>query len=337
MPAPPRPAGEASPRPRPSRSIPSAWRAVALLLAAAACVGATQGRLAATRARVKETSDVYALPPPEQVVTLSLGYRAALADVLWAHVLVAQGLHTMERRRFENLTLLIDAINALDPTLREPYLYADALITIQHGAPSRKEVLKAREILERGAANRPLDGEIWLSLGHFVAFIAPGSYLTDPAERAAWRLEGAKMLARAAELGGSDSSISWQALSGASVLRRAGDREAAIRFLQRTLAVTDDPELRQQITRDLEALLGEKQADMYRARQEALQELRARDLPFIGKTLLLVLGPPADPAFCAGGAHAEDPRCALTWEEWYDRRVKMPEDGTTEAQKAPRQ
>jgi len=263
MTASPRPAEEGSPRPRRSRSIPSVpsgLRAVALLLAAAACVGMTQGRLAATRARVKETHDVYALPPPEQVVTLSLGYRAALADVLWAHVLVAQGLHTMERRRFENLTLLIDAINALDPTLREPYLYADALITIQHGATPREEVLKAREILERGAANRPLDGEIWLSLGHFVAFIAPGSYLTDPAERAAWRLEGAKMLARAAELGGSDPSIRWQALSGASVLRRAGEREAAIRFLQRTLAVTDDPELRQRITRDLEALLGEKRA-----------------------------------------------------------------------------
>src|SRR5689334_12070493 len=126
-----------------------------LSLAVAAAVGIGSARTPAADAehRVQETSDVYVLPPPEQVATLSLGYRAALADLLWSHVLVSQGLHTMERRRFENLTLLMDAINALDPTFRDPYVFADALITFQTSETPHAEIVKAREIMERGVTN----------------------------------------------------------------------------------------------------------------------------------------------------------------------------------------
>ncbi|WP_437539349.1 hypothetical protein WME79_23920 [Sorangium sp. So ce726] len=94
--------------------------AVALSAAAAVAIGSVRAPAADLEQRVAETSDVYVLPPTDEVVRLSLGYRSALADLLWSHVLVSQGLHTMERRRFENLTLLLDAINALDPTFRDP-------------------------------------------------------------------------------------------------------------------------------------------------------------------------------------------------------------------------
>ncbi|KYF68895.1 hypothetical protein BE11_42115 [Sorangium cellulosum] len=292
---------------------------VALSAVAAAAIGSVRAPAADLEKRVAETSDVYVLPPPDEVVTLSLGYRSALADLLWSHVLVSQGLHTFERRRFENLTLLLDAINALDPTFRDPYLFADALITFQTTTTPREEVLRAREIMERGVQNRPLDGELWLALGQFVAFIAPASYLTDPAEKAQWRLDGARMLARAAELGGGDASISWQALGGAGILGRAGEREAQIRFLQRTLAVTDDEELRQKIREQLDKLLGERAAEGYRRRLDGFSEIWRRDLPFVSKTTMLVLGPPRDPAYCAGGAHADAPRCATTWRAWAER------------------
>ena len=145
---------------------------------------------------------MYALPPPHATVLLSLGYRAALADILWANVLVSQGLHTQERRRFDNLTRLLDMINELDPTFRSPYLFADALITFQANETPMSEVLKAREILERGVANRPLDAQLWLVAGGFAGFIAPAGYIKDEAEQERWRLAGAPMLMRAAELSG---------------------------------------------------------------------------------------------------------------------------------------
>ncbi|AGP37608.1 hypothetical protein [Sorangium cellulosum] len=319
----PAPGSADGPPPRPLLSRIAGARdalvAVALSAVAAVAIGSVRAPAAALEKRVAETSDVYVLPPPDEVVTLSLGYRSALADLLWSHVLVSQGLHTMERRRFENLTLLLDAINALDPTFRDPYLFADALITFQTSTTPYAEVVKAREIMERGAQNRPLDGELWLALGQFVAFIAPASYLTDPAEKARWRLDGARMLARAAELGGNDANISWQALGGAGILGRAGEREAQIRFLQRTLAVTDDEELKQKIRAQLDKLLGEQAAEAYRRRLDGFSEIWRRDLPFVSKTAILVLGPPRDPAYCAGGAHAGEPRCATTWRAWAER------------------
>ncbi|MGK4004316.1 hypothetical protein WMF31_16900 [Sorangium sp. So ce1036] len=292
---------------------------LALAAVAAVAIGSVRAPAADLERRVKETSDVYVLPPPDDVVTLSLGYRAALADLLWSHVLVSQGLHTFERRRFENLTLLLDSINALDPTFRDPYLFADALITFQASTTPREEILKAREIMERGVKHRPLDGELWLALGQFVAFIAPAGYLTDPDEKAQWRLDGARMLQRAAELGGNDANISWQALGGAGILGRAGEREAQIRFLQRTLAVTDDEELQQQIRAQLDHLLGERAAEAYRRRLDGFAEIWRRDLPFVSKSMMLVLGPPRDTAYCAGGAHADEPRCAPTWRAWAER------------------
>lgn len=300
-------------------SVRDALITVGLAAAAAVAVGSVRAPAADLERRVKETSDVYVLPPPEEVVTLSLGYRAALADLLWSHVLVSQGLHTFERRRFENLTVMLDTINTLDPTFRDPYVYADALITFQANTTPYEEVVKAREIMERGVKNFPLDGELWLGLGQFVGFIAPSSYLTDPEEKARWRLDGARMLARAAELGGKDANISWQALGGAGILGRAGERDAQIRFLQRTIAVTDDEELKQKIHAQLDRLLGERASDAYRRRLDGFGALWRRDLPFVSKATMLVLGPPRDPAYCAGSAHAEEPRCATTWRSWAER------------------
>ena len=303
-------------------SAQSSVRAVALMVLAAVGVGSVRAPLATIERRVKETSDVYLLPPPEHVAALSLGYRSALADVLWAHVLVSQGFRLVEKRRFENLTRLLDSINELDPTFRDPYLYADALITLQVGATPREEVLKAREILERGAKNRPLDGEVWLALGQFVAYVAPGSYLTDEEEKKRWRIEGAKMLARAAELSGPDSDIGWQAIGGASILARAGEREAAIRFLERALAVADDEELKQHIAGKLSALVADKLAEAHRRREEELRKLWERDVPFVSRTRFLVLGPPFDAAFCAGGERKADPRCATSWPDWAEKLAR---------------
>lgn len=300
-----------------------AWvRTAALIVLGAVGVGAVREPLAHIHQEVKETSDAYLLPPAEQVVSLSLGYRSALADILWAYVLTTQGFRMMEKRRFENLTRLYDAMNELDPTFRDPYLFADALITLQVGQTPREEVLKAREIMERGVKSRPLDGELWLSLGQFVAYVAPGSYLSDPAEKEAWRVEGAKMLAKAAELSAGDVNLGWQAIGGASILRRAGEREAAIRFLERALAVTDDEALKEHIRLQLRLLVADKLNEDYQRRQKAFAELRHRDPPTMSRTMFLLLGPPFDTGFCAGGRREDDPRCATTWSDFRERLDK---------------
>jgi hypothetical protein len=296
-----------------------AVRTIAIALAAMVAIALVRAPLFERHRRIKETSDVYVLPPPEEVVVMSLGYRAAVADVLWAHLLVSQGLHTMERRRYDNIVLLLDAINALDPTFREPYRLADALITFNANKTPIEEIRKARAIMERGVKNRPLDAELWLGLGEFTAFIAPASYLQDPAEQAQWRLDGARMLVRAAELSGNNSAIAWHALGGARYLSKAGARDAEIRFLQRTLVVTDDEELKEKVRARLDQLLGAKRMDGWARVEQGVWDMRHEDLPFVSRLRYMVLGPPRDPLYCAGSAHAEEPRCASTFGEWEKR------------------
>ena len=308
-----------SPSPR-GRDRADRARTLGMVLASAVVIALVREPLASTHQRVKETSDLYGLPPPRELVVLSLGYRSALADLLWAYVLVSQGLHNLEHRRFDTLIPLLDAINELEPTYRDPYLFADALITFQAVQTPRSEVLAARAIMERGIANRPLDANLWLAVGEFIGFVAPGTYLTDPAEKDRWQVDGARILAHAAKLGGDDSGVSWQALGGANLLARAGQRDAAIRFLRRTLAVTDDQELKDKIMAQLGGLLDDAREDAFHRIEAGIRAVRDRDLPQITRrSEYMVLGPPRDPAYCAGAAHAEEIACAGSWHEWEER------------------
>jgi hypothetical protein len=297
-------------------------RLVLLCTVAVLAIGTVRARLFAAHQAARDKEDTYFLPPPGQVVTMSLGYKAAVADALWAHVLVSQGLHTFERRRFDNLNRLYDVINELDPTWRTPYLIADALITFQAGTLPYEDVVRARAILERGARELPNDAEVWLTLGEFVAFMAPATYLEDtrPEEATRWRAEGARMLARAAELGAGDgSNVGWQAIGGASILESAGEREAAIRFHERALAVTDDEELRGYILKKLARLKGERALEEDMRRNTAFNRQWRTELPFIRRETALLLGPAREPWACAGPGHDEQPSCAASWAEWARR------------------
>jgi hypothetical protein len=309
------------------------YRTLAIGGVAAILITLVRGPILAVNRRVKETSDVYALPPPRELVRLSLGYRSALADLVWAHVLVSQGFHTEQRRRYDNLVRLLDSINALDPTYRDPYLLTEALVTFQTSETPREEVLATRAILERGVKNCPLDAELWLALGQFVTYVAPGTYLTDPEEQARWRREGAEALERAAELSGSQSYIAWQAMSGARYLNRPGE----IRFLEQLITLTDDPELKDKAQAKLDRLLAQKdeaerewrdtarmqgelaRAQLFHRLDEGVFAVRHGDLPSVARIEYMVLGPPRDPAYCAGDAHQREPACAPTWHDWEER------------------
>jgi hypothetical protein len=298
-------------------------------LAAAALIAVSRAPAADAHRRVKETSDVYVLPPPDVVTALSLGHRAAVADYLWATVLVEQGLHTIEKRRFENMFYLMETINALDPAFREPYLLVEPLTMFQVNGVPEEDVRRARAVLERGVENLPDDPEILVAAGSFIGLMAPSSYLTDPEEKRAWSIDGAAYLARAAELGDDRKYIGWHALSGFGILRRAGKNREATKFLQNALAGTDDEELRQHIKTMLDKMAESEDAfdkaeqrkafAAFRQRQDRFDEIWRREYPLATRTGALVMGPPYDAAYCAGGTHTTDERCAFDWAGWAAR------------------
>lgn len=290
-----------------------------VVLLAVVGIAAVQPTLAANMRTVKETSDVYPLPPVEQLPLFTLGYDAAAADALWAHVLVVQGLRMQQHRRFDHGARYFESLFALDPTFRDPYLYVDAILTFGSVRASYEDTVATRAILERGAAARPNDAEIALQVGSFIAYIAP-SYLRSEEEMQAWERDGAAYLARAAELGANDPRIAGLSLAGATLLSKRGQRDAAISMLERTFAVAADEAMRSDIARRLAALKGEETGDGVRAHVRRLEEAWRDDLPFVSIGKVLTVGPAVDPFGCVGARRRDRQRCERTWSARLDER-----------------
>lgn len=274
---------------------------VFVLLALLGALGALGARAELTprydALRVK--TDVYSLPSPEQTVVLSLGYRAALADLLYVGVLVSYGQHIQERRAFEFVGEYLTTIAELDPKFAEPYRFADTFVVLQSKKPTLADYQLARRLFERGLEELPNDGQLWLTAGQYIAYLAP-PHLGDPELFKAWRLDGARVMARACELVGSHENLPFQCITAATLYSHHGELEASERFLERVLAVNDDPEIQQLALGYLSNRLAEGARARVEARFLRLDAARAADLPFVSKDRWLVLGPPFDAAASAG-------------------------------------
>jgi tetratricopeptide (TPR) repeat protein len=294
-----------------SRRISSRLLGWGLLLGSALAIAYVRPKAVAGVRETKLGSDVLSLPPPNLLVAASLGYRSALADFLYTSTVITYSIHSEEHRRWEFVGQYLDSIVALDPNFCQTYRYADTFIIYQPtGNPGPEEIRHARRLLEKGLDMCATDGRLWLSAGQFMIFIGP-QFLVDEAEKAAFRAAGAKMLTRAAELVSDNQNVQWQALAAAGVFTREGDREAAISFLERVYYITDDEKLKANVAHQLALLRQEGALEEARRRAEAFREMCARDLPFVSRTGMLVLGPAYHAASCAGLGRAAP--CAETW------------------------
>jgi hypothetical protein len=303
------------------RGIRAEWLVV---LAACAVIAAVRTRAVDGFRHAGEAADVYPLPPPEQTVVASLGYRSALADFLFAHVLVEYGVHASEHRRLEFAGEYIDTINALDPTFREPYRFADTML-VTTSPVTQKNWEKAREIFLRGLQNRPYDTELWSTAGQFLAYLA-APYMPTPELKRAYRLEGAKIMAHACELASDNGNVPYQCITAAGIFSDAGEREAAIDAAKRLLQVTDDPNIEKTELAFLRKKLDEREAEDTERRKALFRTAWMSDLPFVSKNKLLVIGPRVDAVACAGIERADAPECAATWKSWARHADRVKDD-----------
>jgi hypothetical protein len=293
------------------------WVVAVLLLVGAATVNRwAQSRLAKSFASLKRTSDTYSLPSPEQLVVASLGYRSALADLLYTDTRISYGLHFEEKRVFEHVGNYFDAMLELDPTFRAPYRLADTMMIFQPKLPPPENYRRARDFLTRALTHVPDDAQLWLQAGQFVAYLAP-PHLPPGEDRNEWRVAGARMLARACDLLGSDQNLPHQCVTAASLLSRAGERDATINSLERVLKATDDEEVRRRALDFLRNQVDSQRAARFQEHTEALHAVTRQDLPLISRAQLQIIGPSFDEARCAGAREpGRDKGCATSFREW---------------------
>jgi hypothetical protein len=278
---------------------------VALGIAAAIGIALFQPRLADEAKTVKQRDDVFVLPPPAQLRAMTLGYKHATADLLWAKLLVEWGTHNQEKRPFPDVTRYLDGILAVEPDFPTLYEFVDTILVYGPTPGTPDDARTARAYLERGTRERPYDHAVWLHYGQFLAFLAP-SFLTDKAEIDSWRKDGAFALMRAVELGGDPD----RSLSASTILTAAGEKKAVIRGLQRSYAMTDDPETRRQIAFKLQRL--EASSDAETAVSIVENEWRKK-YRFLSRSAALLLGPSRSPAACAGPSSYERKECPRDW------------------------
>jgi hypothetical protein len=285
--------------------------ALVLLVASAAGVARLQPRLAATAHQIKEGADVYALPPPAQLHTATLGWEAAAVDQLWAQLLVAYGTHWSEHRDFTDTPSYADAILELEPTYAPLYRHIGTMLAYRPLQGTDADVRRARAYLERGTRERPDDADLWIEYGEFIAFMAP-SFLHDQAESGRWRKDGAEAIGHAVELG----AEAERALTAATVLGKAGATQEAVRYLERAYAFTEHPSMsaiHEAIGRRLAELEDTELLEAADAAARAVDDRWQREMPFVSRDRYLLLGPVVDPARCAGLPGADDAACAHAW------------------------
>lgn len=294
------------------------WTTALLLGVAAIGIGVSQSRTRAAHAALRVEDDTYPLPPPHHVARLSLGYHSAVADFLYAHVLVSYGIHFEEKRRFEHVARYLDTIATLDPKFAETYLYADTLITLQPKPPREEDYEDARQLLLRGTRELPTDQRIWLTAGQFIGYLAPPRF-DDEQKQKQWQLQGAEVLAKACELASDNRNIPYHCLAAATTLNRIGQREALIQMLARTLAVNDDPEVRGDALQALHAWAGEQaqeQASLQLAQLEATWRQR---FGFVGAEAALIWGVPWSNECLTEPRLARSAACATSWSDFAAR------------------
>jgi hypothetical protein len=278
---------------------------IVLVILAAAGIGIVQPRLATDIKQGARRDDIFVLPPPNQLRAMTLGYKAAAADLLWAKLIVEHGVHWEERRAFPDIPNYVDGILALDPDHTTVYEFVDTLLLFTPVGGTEADARRARSYLERGTRQRPYDPDAWLRYGQFMAYLAP-SYVKDPNEVEQWKRDGAFAIGRAVELG-ADADRS---LAATSILSKTGERAAAIKHLQHAYALTDDLETRRQIKLKLESLAASVESEATLGIVE--HEWRTR-FPFASRGTTLLLGPYRDPSACAGPTSRELRKCPQDW------------------------
>ena len=293
------------------RAVPKNLIAYALIAVAGFAVNGLRGPLSTRFFATKVKDEVFTLPPPAQVAVMSLGYRSALADLIFAHVLVSAGLHFEEHRSFHLAAQYVELVTTLDPKFLAPYRMADSLITLQAKAATPEDYRKTRRILEHGMAEFPFSQELWISAGQFLAYLGVTGGI-EGEELADWKLAGGRALARACELVGQKERPPHDCIVAAGLLTKVGSAQASRQFIERTLAVSDDPRVLEYMSALLKKSLGEGEHDRVQAHRDAFKRAWGADLPFVSRGALLTVGPHWDSAACAG----TDARCPTSWRAW---------------------
>jgi hypothetical protein len=260
-----------------------------LMIAAGVCflVGATlvtQNLALARRARFAADEDLLFLPRSSALRALSLGHNELMADLLVIRALVYFGSELTRHGDFRWLENYLQTAVDLDPNWRAPYKWAGVATMYNGTAITNESVMLSSHFLELGTQHFPSDWELSFMLGcNYLFELHP----KDPAQAAAWRSQGAEWVRHAAIVGGAPP---WVPLLAATILRKEGQEEAAVRHLEEVYLTTEDERTRQEVKNRLLALKAQLDFGKEERERAAFQSLWKQNLPYAPADFFVVVG-----------------------------------------------
>lgn len=255
---------------------------------------------------------------PRYSVAFSLGHRDALADYLFGMMLVRYGQSFRNKEPDPATYRYLDTITTLAPKLPGPYLYADALLTLLPAPPAVDNYLAVRRLHERGMAELPYHQELWMVAGQFATYIAP-LHIPEP-HASELRHKGMADLARSCEMVSKNVNLPHGCIGVVTRLNKEGQRDATVRMLSRTLAVNDDPEIRERVLAYLQRDASERERERFVGRMQELEAIWKAEVPQVSRAMMSLLGPGPKLWECAGRGASGSRGCETTWREWAQTR-----------------
>jgi len=234
--------------------------------------------------------DVSYLPPAEYLRPMSLGYREALADLVWLRALAFAGDHVTEDK-LPMVERYRDAIVGLSPRFHRIYAWS-GIISIYGGARlvSRPMVDLSIDSYRRGLAEFPESHELLYPLGMLLLHQVPSTPGYSETEKEASKLEGIEVIRKAAAFG-ADTLVRRYA---STLVSRHATNALARQFLLSQLALVgdDEAEYRRALLARL-SQLGDTSASDAQRIGEHFRAAQRKHAPYVPEALFVLVGDPA--------------------------------------------
>lgn len=235
-----------------------------------------------------EQESLLYLPPAHHLDPMSLGYKEALADLVWLRAVVFAG-NSINRNRSNWLLRYVSTINHLAPNFRQPYVWG-GVVSIYNGQAVHREMIdQAVAIMREGVERFPEDHELLFNLGIILYRDYESLGDVDPEIIDSYKQEGVKLIRRAAAFG---ASPLIRRLAASLDTKDSNDALEA-EFLRRQLLRADDPALQELLKRKLAQLDLSHEAEELEQAREAFISEHAQAFPYLPLALYALLHPPA--------------------------------------------
>jgi hypothetical protein len=253
----------------------------------AAAADWARARVNAARATWPAEVDMLYLPSPVALRLASMGHHEMVADLLAARTNIYFGDQISLKGEQRWLSWYVNSILDLDPYFEPLYLRGAVMLVYSTRDMSINNLLDANKILERGIVIFPTSWELYFQLGFHLAYEMPPLVAANDPRKPLWRKAGTEALRKAAIF---DNVPSWLPVLVAGMMTESGERELAIKHLERVYASTADEQTRLEIQGQLNKLVGAQYALGFEENAKKFKKMVASRFPYAPEAFSVVSG-----------------------------------------------